>query len=87
QAITIGASFIGEDDVTLILGDNIFHGHGLPELLTQACGRQNCATVFACHVPDPERYGVVEFDAGRRAVSLEEKPPSPRSNFAVTGLY
>lgn len=87
QAITIGASFIGEDDVTLILGDNIFHGHGLPELLTQACARQNCATVFACHVPDPQRYGVVEFDAGRRAVSLEEKPLSSRSNFAVTGLY
>lgn len=87
QAITIGASFIGEDDVTLILGDNIFHGHGLPELLTQAGARQNCATVFACHVPDPQRYGVVEFDAGRRAVSLEEKPLSSRSNFAVTGLY
>lgn len=87
QAITIGASFIGDDDVTLILGDNIFHGHGLPELLAQACARQGCATLFACHVPDPERYGVVELDAARRAVSLTEKPPVPRSNFAVTGLY
>lgn len=87
QAITIGASFIGDDDVTLILGDNIFHGHGLPELLAQACARQGCATLFACHVPDPERYGVVELDAARRAVSLMEKPPVPKSNFAVTGLY
>lgn len=87
QAITIGASFIGEDNVTLILGDNIFHGHGLPELLAQACARRSCATLFACHVPDPERYGVVEFDAERRAISLMEKPSSPRSNFAVTGLY
>jgi glucose-1-phosphate thymidylyltransferase len=87
QAITIGASFIGQDDITLVLGDNIFYGHGLPELLTQASGRQNCATLFACHVPDPERYGVVEFNADRRAVSLIEKPPKPQSNFAVTGLY
>jgi len=87
QAITIGASFIGQDDVTLILGDNIFYGHGLPELLKEASVRQNGATLFACHVPDPERYGVVEFDADRRAISLTEKPPQPLSNFAVTGLY
>jgi glucose-1-phosphate thymidylyltransferase len=87
QALIIGAPFVGDDDVTLILGDNVFHGHGLPDLLVQACARPEGATVFACHVSDPERYGIVEFDAARRALSLEEKPIHPRSSFAVTGLY
>lgn len=87
QALTIGAPFIGNDDVALVLGDNIFYGHGLPEVLSSANNRTYGATVFACHVADPERYGVVEFDPKRRAISIEEKPPAPKSNFAVTGLY
>lgn len=87
QALTIGAPFIGSDDIALVLGDNIFYGHGLPDLLKSADSRVAGATVFACHVQDPERYGVVEFDGDRRAISLEEKPVEPKSNFAVTGLY
>ena len=87
QALTIAEPFIGEDDIALILGDNIFHGHGLPTLLDAANTRGAGATVFACRVPDPERYGVVEFDGERRALSLEEKPTLPKSHFAVAGLY
>ncbi|AOZ05354.1 glucose-1-phosphate thymidylyltransferase RfbA [Cupriavidus malaysiensis] len=87
QAFIIGRDFIGNDPSTLILGDNIFHGHDLVRQLESAAGQQSGATVFAYHVHDPERYGVVEFDAGFRALSLEEKPVKPRSNYAVTGLY
>jgi len=87
QALTIGAPFVGDDDIALILGDNIFYGHGLPDLMAAAHARGSGATIFACHVQDPERYGVVEFDAARRALSLEEKPARPKSHFAVTGLY
>lgn len=87
QALTIGAPFVGNDDIALILGDNIFYGHGLPDLMAAAHARNSGATIFACHVQDPERYGVVEFDAARRALSLEEKPARPKSHFAVTGLY
>lgn len=87
QALTIGASFVGGDDIALILGDNIFYGHGLPDLMAAAHARRSGATIFACHVQDPQRYGVVEFDSTRRALSLEEKPSQPRSHFAVTGLY
>ncbi len=87
QAFTIGAGFIGEDNVALVLGDNIFFGAGLPELLASAIARPSGATVFSYRVEDPERYGVVEFGEGGRAISLEEKPASPKSNHAVTGLY
>lgn len=87
QALTISAPFIGEDDIALVLGDNIFYGHGLPVLLGAADRRKTGATVFAYRVSDPERYGVVEFDGSRRALSIEEKPTAPKSNFAVTGLY
>ena len=87
QAFIIGDRFIGSDRVALALGDNLFYGHGLPELLRQAAARERGATVFAYRVKDPERYGVVEFDADGRAVSLEEKPKTPRSPYAVTGLY
>jgi glucose-1-phosphate thymidylyltransferase len=87
QAFVIGRDFVGEDSVCLILGDNIFYGHGLSELLQRAAGRGAGATVFGYYVRDPERYGVVEFDADGRAVSIHEKPDEPRSNFAVTGLY
>ncbi len=87
QAFVIGRDFIGPDPVALVLGDNIFYGHGLPELLTPAAARREGATVFAYRVSDPERYGVVEMDAAGRALSLEEKPRAPRSNLAVTGLY
>jgi len=87
QAFLIGESFIAGCPSALVLGDNIFHGHDLPQLLARANRRQTGSTVFAYHVHDPERYGVVEFDQGGRAVSLEEKPKSPRSNYAVTGLY
>ncbi|TAK48579.1 MAG: glucose-1-phosphate thymidylyltransferase [Xanthobacteraceae bacterium] len=87
QALIIGAPFVGSDAVTLVLGDNIFYGHGLPALLQTASTRPVGATVFAYRVPDPERYGVVEFDGRQRALSLEEKPRSPRSHYAVTGLY
>ncbi|MEA1085857.1 glucose-1-phosphate thymidylyltransferase RfbA [Sphingomonas sp. CD22] len=87
QAFTIGADFIGDDPVALVLGDNIFFGAGLPDLLANAIARPSGATVFSYHVEDPERYGVVEFGEGGRAISIEEKPAQPKSNHAVTGLY
>ncbi|SEM01841.1 Glucose-1-phosphate thymidylyltransferase [Sphingomonas palmae] len=87
QAFTIGADFIGDDDVALVLGDNIFFGAHLTNLLESAVARKGGATVFSYQVEDPERYGVVEFGEGGRAVSLEEKPAQPKSNHAVTGLY
>lgn len=87
QAYIIGADFIGDSPSCLILGDNIFYGHGITDLFTSAIKRQAGATVFAYHVNDPERYGVVEFDKSMRAVSIEEKPVKPRSSWAVTGLY
>jgi glucose-1-phosphate thymidylyltransferase len=87
QAFIIGAPFIGNDPAALVLGDNIFYGHGLPELLASATARRDGATVFAYHVADPERYGVVSFDAAGRADNIVEKPRDPASNWAVTGLY
>ena len=87
QAFVIGAGFVGDEPSCLILGDNVFYGHGLPELMRPATERQVGATVFAYHVVDPERYGVVDFDARGVAVSIEEKPIHPRTNWAVTGLY
>jgi glucose-1-phosphate thymidylyltransferase len=87
QAFIIGDKFIGDDLAALVLGDNIFYGHDFHKLLDNAMTRESGASVFAYHVHDPERYGVVEFDAGGRAVSLEEKPKQPKSNYAVTGLY
>ena len=87
QAYVIGANFIGSSRSALVLGDNIFHGHGLADLLARPVGREQGATVFAYHVPDPERYGVAEFDAEGRVLSIEEKPETPKSNWAVTGLY
>ena len=87
HAYIIGADFVGNEPSALILGDNIFYGHGSTDLFRSAVGRATGATVFAYHVTDPERYGVVEFDDGMRAVSIEEKPARPRSNWAVTGLY
>ena len=87
QALIIGADFIGTDDVTLILGDNVFYGHGFPALLTNACDRTSGATVFAYRVNDPQRYGVIEFGADQKAISIEEKPHKPKSHYAVTGLY
>lgn len=87
EAFIIGADFVAGGPSALILGDNIFYGHGLPELMRTGTTRQSGASVFAYHVTDPERYGVVEFDADMRAISIEEKPPTPRSNWAVTGLY
>ena len=87
EAFIIGRDFIGKDRVALVLGDNIFFGHGLPELLARAAQREHGATVFAYHVRDPERYGVVTFDANDRPVAVEEKPAAPKSNWAVTGLY
>ncbi|WP_370677660.1 glucose-1-phosphate thymidylyltransferase RfbA [Pleomorphomonas sp. PLEO] len=87
QAYIIGADFVGSEPSCLILGDNIFHGHGLTDLFASAASRSEGATVFAYHVTDPERYGVVEFDATMRAMSIEEKPAKPKSNWAVTGLY
>ncbi|EPK7359259.1 glucose-1-phosphate thymidylyltransferase RfbA [Kluyvera intermedia] len=87
QAFIIGADFIGDDDCALVLGDNIFYGHDLPKLMANAVNQESGSTVFAYHVNDPERYGVVEFDKNGRAISLEEKPIEPKSNYAVTGLY
>ncbi|QGJ71850.1 Glucose-1-phosphate thymidylyltransferase RfbA [Planctomycetales bacterium 10988] len=87
QAFIIGKEFIGDDSVALILGDNIFYGHGLQSLVAEAADQNSGATVFAYHVRDPERYGVVEMNENGQAVSLEEKPAHPRSNLAVTGLY
>src|SRR5262245_43419449 len=87
QAYIIGREFVGRDRSALILGDNIYFGHGLGEVLKEAASREDGATVFAYSVKDPERYGVVEFDDRGRAISIEEKPKSPRSRWAVTGLY
>ncbi|KFZ36856.1 glucose-1-phosphate thymidylyltransferase [Shewanella mangrovi] len=87
QAFLIAEEFIGDDAVCLILGDNIFHGHGLSKTLQQAASQQDGATVFGYYVQDPERYGVVEFDNSGMAVAIEEKPKLPKSNYAVTGLY
>ena len=90
QAFILGEEFIGDDDVCLILGDNIFFGHGLIDMLKESkkiVAEQDDAVVFAYHVEDPERYGVVEFDADQRAISIEEKPAEPKSDYAVVGLY
>jgi glucose-1-phosphate thymidylyltransferase len=87
QAFLIGRGFVGTSSVALALGDNIFYGHGLPDLLARAVQRDDGGTVFAYRVRDPQRYGVVEFDKEGRAISIEEKPAHPRSSFAVTGLY
>lgn len=87
QAFILGADFVGDDHVALVLGDNIFYGRGFQEVLMSASGVEEGATVFGYEVRDPERYGVVEFDSQGRAVSLEEKPDQPKSNFAVPGLY
>lgn len=87
QAFLIGEQFLGDSLSVLVLGDNIYHGHDLQQLLANATQRESGATVFAYHVHDPERYGVVEFDRRGKAVSLEEKPAQPKSNYAVTGLY
>ena len=87
QAFLIGEEFVAGDPVALVLGDNIFYGHGLPEQLRTAAQQDSGATVFAYHVDDPERYGVVHFDAEKRAIGIEEKPSEPKSNYAVTGLY
>jgi glucose-1-phosphate thymidylyltransferase len=87
QAFVLGRDFVGKDPAALILGDNIYYGHDLAAQVQRANGRPHGATVFAYHVTDPERYGVVEFDRSGRAISLEEKPKAPRSNYAVTGLY
>jgi glucose-1-phosphate thymidylyltransferase len=87
QAFIIGEEFIGNDPVCLVLGDNIYHGPGLSQMLQSANEQKSGATVFGYHVSDPERFGVVEFDENKRAVSIEEKPSKPKSNYAVTGLY
>jgi len=87
QAFIIGSEFVGKDDCALVLGDNVFHGHDLSNNLKEAGEQKKGATVFAYPVQDPERYGVVEFDEKWQAVSLEEKPEKPKSNYAVTGLY
>ena len=87
QAFILGKGFVGGQPSALVLGDNIFHGHDLQPMLKRAAARDEGATVFAYHVHDPERYGVVEFDADKRALSIEEKPKVPKSNYAVTGLY
>lgn len=87
QAFIIGEEFISDDSVALILGDNIYHGSGLSKMLQKAASKESGATVFGYHVKDPERFGVVEFDQDMKAISIEEKPEKPRSNYAVTGLY
>jgi glucose-1-phosphate thymidylyltransferase len=87
QAFIIGRQFVGTDPAALVLGDNLFYGHGLPEQLQKAAARQHGATIFGYHVKDPQRYGVVQFDAEGRVLGIEEKPPQPKSAYAVTGLY
>jgi glucose-1-phosphate thymidylyltransferase len=87
QAFIIGEEFIGNDSASLVLGDNLFYGHGLARVLQQAVQREHGATIFGYYVRDPERYGVVSFDTGGRAIDIEEKPKAPRSSYAVTGLY
>ena len=87
QAFILGRAFVGGHPSALVLGDNIFHGHDLQHLLNSATARTKGASVFAYHVHDPERYGVVDFDSHRRALSIDEKPKAPKSNYAVTGLY
>src|ERR1700686_1730483 len=87
QASITGPRFVGADSVALVLGDNLFYGQGFPEQLHRAAGRTQGATVFAYHVKDPQRYGVVHFDAEGRALGIEEKPREPKSSYAVTGLY
>jgi len=87
EAFIIGEDFIGKDSVSLILGDNIFYGSGLSDMVQKAASEKNGATVFGYHVNDPERFGVVDFDENMKAISIEEKPKSPQSNYAVTGLY
>lgn len=87
DAFIIGEDFIGNDSVALVLGDNIFHGHGFSTIMKNAISKNKGATVFGYTVKDPERFGVVEFDKNRKAISLEEKPANPKSNYAVTGLY
>jgi glucose-1-phosphate thymidylyltransferase len=87
QAFILGKSFVGGQPSALVLGDNLFYGHDLQRLLHGAANRPDGASVFAYHVTDPQRYGVVAFDAAKRALSIEEKPPAPKSNYAVTGLY
>lgn len=87
EAFLIGKEFVGDDKVCLILGDNIFFGQGMPNILQRAANQDDCAVVFAYPVKDPERYGVVEFDKDKNAISLEEKPLRPRSNYAVPGIY
>ena len=87
QAFIIGEEFIGKDNVAMILGDNIFHGHGLKKRLENAASKEKGATVFGYYVDDPERFGIVEFDKHGKAISIEEKPEKPKSNYCVTGLY
>lgn len=87
QAFVIGEEFIGDDSVAMILGDNIFHGHGLEKRLKAAAAKKSGATVFGYYVDDPERFGIVEFDSDGKAISIEEKPEHPKSNYCVTGLY
>jgi len=87
QAFLIGEDFLGNSPSALVLGDNLFYGHDFNQLIERADARSDCASVFAYHVQDPERYGVVEFDSSGKAISLEEKPTTPCSNYAVTGLY
>lgn len=87
QAFIIGADFIGDDSVAMVLGDNIFHGHGLRLRLQEAAAKTSGATVFGYYVDDPERFGIVEFDKDGKAISIEEKPEKPKSNYCVTGLY
>ncbi len=87
QAFIIGADFIGDDRVAMVLGDNIFYGNGFTQLLMEAAGNENGATVFGYYVEDPERFGIVEFDNAGKVLSVEEKPKKPKSNYAITGLY
>ena len=87
QAFIIGEDFIGDDSVAMVLGDNIFHGHGLKKRLLRAANKKEGATVFGYYVDDPERFGIVEFDSDGKAISIEEKPEKPKSNYCVTGLY